>query len=77
MSIEKYFKMNPPYYLKIINKKNINHNYDFICFQKCPIYRQLCFDGYKFDRSENLPLTITNNPDNNVIKIYYIKDSFG
>ena len=35
MSKGKCFKMNPPYYLKNINKKNINHNYDFICFQKC------------------------------------------
>ena len=33
--------------------------------------------GYKFDKTENLPLTITENADNNVIKVYYIKDSFG
>ena len=33
--------------------------------------------GYKFDKTENLPLTITENSDNNVIKVYYVKDSFG
>ena len=33
--------------------------------------------GYKFDKTENLPLTITENPDSNVIKVYYVRDSFG
>ena len=33
--------------------------------------------GYKFDKTEGLPLTISENPANNVIKVYYIKDSFG
>lgn len=28
-------------------------------------------DGYIFDKAENLPLTITANPDENVINIYY------
>ena len=32
--------------------------------------------GYKFDKTENLPLTITENADNNVIKVYYVKDNF-
>ena len=34
-------------------------------------------DGYKVDKTENLPLTITSNPSNNVIKVYYVKDIFG
>ena len=32
--------------------------------------------GYKFDKTENLPLTITGVAANNVIKVYYVKDSF-
>ena len=33
--------------------------------------------GYKLDRTENLPLTISATPADNVIKIYYVKDNFG
>ena len=31
--------------------------------------------GYQFDRVENLPLTVSSNPENNVIKVYYITDA--
>ena len=30
--------------------------------------------GYKFDKTENFPLTISENPADNVIKVYYIID---
>jgi uncharacterized repeat protein (TIGR01451 family)/uncharacterized repeat protein (TIGR02543 family)/LPXTG-motif cell wall-anchored protein len=33
--------------------------------------------GYKLDSVDTLPMTITSNPDNNVLKVYYVKDSFG
>ena len=33
--------------------------------------------GYKLDHTEGLPLTIGANASNNVIKVYYIKDTFG
>ncbi len=33
--------------------------------------------GYKLDKVETLPLTITNNPANNVLRVYYVKDTFG
>ena len=33
--------------------------------------------GYKFEKTENLPLTVSENPENNVIKVYYVKDVFG
>ena len=34
--------------------------------------------GYKLDKVEpTLPLTITNNPANNVLRVYYVKDMFG
>ena len=32
--------------------------------------------GYKFEKTENLPLTVSENPDSNVIKVYYVKDVF-
>ena len=39
-------------------------------------YTDKNIDGYKLDKTENLPLTITSNSANNVIRVYYIKDSF-
>ena len=40
-------------------------------------YANKVIDGYKLDKTENLPLTISSNTENNVIKVYYIKDNFG
>ncbi len=39
-------------------------------------YEDKVIDGYKFDKTENLPLTISSNASNNVIKVYYVKDNF-
>ena len=39
-------------------------------------YEDKVIDGYKLQKTENLPLTIGTNVDNNIIKIYYIKDSY-
>ena len=33
--------------------------------------------GYKLDKTENLPLTITSDSKKNVIKVYYVKDNYG
>ena len=33
--------------------------------------------GYKFDHTDEFPLRITEVAENNVIKVYYVKDSFG
>lgn len=40
-------------------------------------YTDKVIDGYIFDEVIGLPLTITSTPSSNVIKIYYVKDSFG
>ena len=32
--------------------------------------------GYKFEKTENLPLTITSDASKNKINVYYVKDSF-
>ncbi len=37
-------------------------------------YTEKIKEGYKFEKIENLPLKITTNVDNNVIKVYYIPD---
>ena len=37
-------------------------------------YTDKNISGYRFDKTENFPLTITENPDNNVIKVYYVLD---
>ncbi len=37
-------------------------------------YEDKILTGYKLDKVENLPLTITENEETNVIKVYYIKD---
>ena len=34
-------------------------------------YTDKKLDGYEFDKTENLPLTISENPLNNTIKVYY------
>ena len=33
--------------------------------------------GYKLDKTENLPLTITSDSKKNVIKVYYVKNNYG
>ncbi len=33
-------------------------------------------EGYKFDHDDNAPLTITEKAENNIIKVYYVKDNF-
>ena len=32
--------------------------------------------GYKFQKTENLPLTVSSNPENNVIKVYYERETY-
>ena len=39
-------------------------------------YTDKIITGYKFEKKENCPLTISENPANNVIKVYYVKDDF-
>lgn len=39
-------------------------------------YPNKCLNGYKLEKEENLPLQITSNSANNIIRIFYIKDEF-
>ena len=38
-------------------------------------YPDKVIDGYVFEKVEGKPITIASNPDNNVMKVYYIKRS--
>ena len=76
------------YYVKDTFKYNVEYYYDgeinegeteeyTATFQdEITEYEDKNITGYKLEKTENLPLTITENPDNNVIKVYYIKDTF-
>ena len=39
-------------------------------------YEEKNIPGYKLEKTENLPLKVTKNSDENVINIYYVKDNF-
>ena len=39
-------------------------------------YTNKCPNGYKLDKAENLPLTIGTDESANVIRVYYVKDTF-
>ena len=39
-------------------------------------YPDKCPTGYKFEKHENIPLTIGTDESANVIKVYYVKDTF-
>ena len=39
-------------------------------------YTNKCPNGYKLDKAENLPLTIGTDESANVIKVYYVKNTF-
>ena len=39
-------------------------------------YPDKLINGYKFVEDKNVPLTISSNPDNNIIEVYYVKDEF-
>ena len=39
-------------------------------------YEDKNITGYKLEKTENLPLTIGANEEENVIKVYYVKDTF-
>ena len=64
------------YYDGIINEDN-TEEYTATFQDKIIEYEDKNITGYKLDKTENLPLTVTENADNNVIKVYYVKDVFG
>lgn len=39
-------------------------------------YEDKCPTGYKLEKTENLPLTISTNESANVIRVYYVKNTF-
>ena len=39
-------------------------------------YTDKAITGYKLEKTENLPLTIASDETNNLIKVYYVKDTY-
>ena len=64
----KYYYDNEIDESKTETKQGLYHN-------EITEYVDKSITGYKFDRVENLPLQISEIPENNIIKVYYIKDS--
>ena len=63
------------YYDEVIDEEKTEHlqaTYQDII----EIYEDKNLPGYKFDKTENVPLTITEDEESNVIKVYYVKDEF-
>ena len=63
------------YYDGIINEEN-TESYTATYLDKVNTYTDKNITGYKLEKTENLPLTVSEVEDNNVIKVYYVKDKF-
>ena len=63
------------YYDGILNEEN-TEEYTATFQDKITEYEDKNITGYKLDKTENLPLTVTENAENNIIKVYYVKDQF-
>ncbi|MDP3388135.1 MAG: InlB B-repeat-containing protein, partial [Eubacteriales bacterium] len=64
------------YYDNVIdNSKTVNDT--ALLGSQITTYPNKVITGYKLDKVETLPMTITNNPANNVLRVYYVKDTFG
>ena len=76
------------YYIKDTFEYRVEYYYDGICdntktdtlkatYQDIiKTYTDKNITGYKVEKTENLPLTITENPMNNIIRVYHVKDNF-
>ena len=76
------------YYIKDTFEYRVEYYYDGICdntktdtlkatYQDIiKKYNDKNITGYKVEKTENLPLEITENPMNNIVKVYYVKDQF-
>ena len=64
------------YYDGVLNEEN-TETYTATYQDVIENYEDKNISGYKLDNTENLPLTISENPEDNVIKVYYVKDIFG
>ena len=67
------FSYTVEYYYDNVKDENATESYTATYQDVIKTYEDKLKDGYRFDKTENLPLTITEVPENNVIKVYYVR----
>ena len=67
------FSYTVEYYYDNVKDENATESYTATYQDVIKTYEDKVKDGYRFDKTENLPLTITEVPENNVIKVYYVR----
>jgi len=70
------FNYSVEYYYDNVIDEDKTENYTRTYLDVIENYTDKVITGYKLDKTENLPLTITEIETNNVIKVYYVKDEF-
>ena len=67
------FSYTVEYYYDNVKDENATESYTATYQDVIEDYEDKLKDGYRFDKTENLPLTVTEVPENNVIKVYYVR----
>lgn len=70
------YKYKVEYYVDSIRRQDLDETASARYGATISTYKEKAPTGYKEVRVENCPLVISNNESNNVIKVYYEKDSF-
>ena len=72
----KKYEYTVEYYFEGILDETLTENLTAEYGSEISTYPDKVKPKYHFDKSENLPLIITTNPEENIIKIYYRKNSY-
>ena len=72
----KKYEYSVEYYFEEVLDETLTDKFTAEYGSKINTYVDKVKQGYHFDKSENLSLTITTNPEENVIKIYYKKNYY-
>lgn len=67
------FAYTVKYYLDGVEDTTKEHHGTALYGSSVDTYPDKCPAGFKFDKTEGLPLTISHIPANNVIKVYYVR----
>ena len=67
------FNYTVEYYYDEVKDEEKTDNLSATYGEEITTYTEKLKDGYKFDKVENLPLIVTENLENNVIKVYYTR----
>ena len=67
------FSYTVEYYYDNVKDETATESYTATYQDVIENYEDKIKDGYRFDKIENVPLTVTEVPENNVIKVYYVR----